>query len=390
MKQTEVAIIGGGLAGSLAGAMLARAGIDATMIDPHAEYPDDFRCEKLDPVQLRFLAATGLADPVLRNSTPDADAWIARRGRLIERRPGDQRGILYDRLVNTVRAEIPAGRLHVGKVTDIAVGPDRQTVTISDGTVVESRLVILATGLNHGLRERLGVTREVISPNHSVSVGFDVVPPPGKRFPFDSLTYFAERTADNLAYITFFPVGQTMRANLFGYRNIDDPWLKALRDEPLATLTAMWPRLRGVMGDFSVDGPVKIRPVDLYVTHDYVGDGLVLVGDAFATSCPAAGTGARKVLVDVERLCNVYIPHWLATPGMDATKITSFYDDPVKVACDRQCREMAFALRQFSTNTSLRWAGERWGKFALQAGRGVLRRLGALPDRSPPHLAPAE
>ena len=43
--------------------------------------------------------------------------------------------------------------------------------------------------------------------------------------------------------------------------------------------------------------------------------GVVLIGDAFATSCPAAGTGARKVLTDVERLCNVYVPKWLATPG---------------------------------------------------------------------------
>ena len=58
--------------------------------------------------------------------------------------------------------------------------------------------------------------------------------------------------------------------------------------------------------------------------------GVVLVGDAFATSCPAAGTGTGKVFTDVERLCNVHIPRWLATPGMGADKIAAFYDDPVK------------------------------------------------------------
>ena len=125
-----------------------------------------------------------------------------------------------------------------------------------------------------------------------------------------------------------------MRANLFGYRDLHDPWLKQFRDAPQETLYAMWPGLRALMGDFTVPSFVQIRPVDLYVTKGYRQDGIVLVGDAFATSCPAAGTGARKVLVDVERLCNVHIPRWLATPGMGEAKIAAFYDDPVKLACD--------------------------------------------------------
>ena len=59
---TDVAIIGGGLAGSLAAAMLGRAGIDAVLIDPRPEYPPDFRCEKLDGDQVTLLKKTGLAD----------------------------------------------------------------------------------------------------------------------------------------------------------------------------------------------------------------------------------------------------------------------------------------------------------------------------------------
>ena len=79
----------------------------------------------------------------------------------------------------------------------------------------------------------------------------------------------------------------------------------------------------------------------------------MLVGDAFATSCPAAGTGARKVLVDVERLCNVHIPRWLATPGMGEAKIAAFYDDPVKQACDALMRRRRHSrLRSYSTDTS--------------------------------------
>jgi glycine/D-amino acid oxidase-like deaminating enzyme len=46
MKYTDIAIIGGGLAGSTAAAMLGRAGIPTILIDPHQVYPFDFRVEK--------------------------------------------------------------------------------------------------------------------------------------------------------------------------------------------------------------------------------------------------------------------------------------------------------------------------------------------------------
>jgi len=96
-------------------------------------------------------------------------------------------------------------------------------------------------------------------------------------------------------------------------------------------MLAMMPGLKQMMGEFRVSRPVKIRPADLYVTEGHIQPGIVLVGDAFSTSCPAAGTGTTKVFTDVERLCNVYIPRWLASEGMDSRKIAEFYDDSVKV-----------------------------------------------------------
>src|SRR4051794_32455967 len=152
MRHTDVVIAGGGLAGSLAAAMLGRAGIDAVMIDPHAVYPADFRCEKLDGVQMATLKKTGLTDAVLRNSTHDRVSWVARFGRVIERRPGDQQGIMYDTLVNTMRSQIPARTEIINaKVTDIKTGPERQTVTLSNGGEISARLVVIASGLNIGL-----------------------------------------------------------------------------------------------------------------------------------------------------------------------------------------------------------------------------------------------
>src|SRR5262245_1849927 len=39
MRQTDIAIVGGGLAGSTVAAMMGRAGIPAVLIDPHDAYP---------------------------------------------------------------------------------------------------------------------------------------------------------------------------------------------------------------------------------------------------------------------------------------------------------------------------------------------------------------
>jgi 2-polyprenyl-6-methoxyphenol hydroxylase-like FAD-dependent oxidoreductase len=380
-RHPDVVIAGGGLAGSLAAAMLGRAGIDAMMVDPHPVYPPDFRCEKLDGTQLRTLQLTGIADAVLRASTPDHESWVARYGRLVEKRPGDQRGIMYDTLVNTVRSQIPDHTAFIpAKVIDISTGPARQSVKLSNGNEISARLVILATGLNIGVRHRLGLTRDVISAGHSISIGFDVQPKGRAAFPFSSLTYFAERPVDRMAYITLFPVGSAMRANLFGYRDLHDPWLEQFREAPQETLYALWPGLRQMMGSFTVTDFIKIRPVDLTITGGHRQDGIVLVGDAFATSCPAAGTGARKVLVDVERLCNVHIPRWLATPGMAREKIAAFYDDPVKRACDAFSVAKAYELRSFSTDCSMRWTAARLAKFVLHWSKGAVRAMIAPPS----------
>jgi len=262
-------------------------------------------------------------------------------------------------------------------------------VKLSNGEEIVARLVVLANGLNIGLRREIGMTREVISECHSISIGFDIAPIGRHRFDFSALTYHAERESDRTALLTLFPIGSAMRANLFVYRDMQDPWLRQLRASPQEVLFGLMPGLRKLTGDFEVSEPIRIRPVDLYVTRGHRQAGIVVVGDAFATSCPAAGTGAFKVVTDVERLCNVHVPRWLATPGMGEEKIAGFYDDKVKRACDRYCVDKAFFLRSFSIDPGFAWRLRRGGKFLAGLGAGTLRAMiERLLPSSPDHREP--
>jgi 2-polyprenyl-6-methoxyphenol hydroxylase-like FAD-dependent oxidoreductase len=383
MKYTGIAIIGGGLAGSTAAAMLGRAGIPAILIDPHPIFPSDFRVEKLGGVeQIERFRRTGLADAILRCATHDGENWIARFGYLLAKVPSQQFGIMYDRLIEAIRAEIPdAVEKIYAKAVSISTSADRQRVALSTDEEVSARLVVLANGLNVGLRHMLGIQRRIVSRCHSISIGFDLSPIGRSAFDFPAMTYFSERPSDRIPYISLFPIGERMRANLFTYRQIDDPWLIEMRRAPVATLSASLPRLTRITGSFDISGEIKIRPADLYVNTGYRQPGVVLVGDAFETTCPVTGTGTDKVFTDVERLCNVHIPAWLASDGMGEDKIAAFYDDPVKQACDAWSSAKAYSFRSVSIDNAIRWRVQRWARCCAWLGRGLLQRFAKMAHR---------
>lgn len=395
MREFDVAIVGAGLCGSIAATILARCGHAVVVIDPNRVYPDDFRVEKFDGEQLRVLEKTGLRDAVVAASTHDRHVWVSRLGYLAEKRASDQLGFDYGHLVNTLRAEFPSSVVQIqGKVTAVANGPETQFVTISGGETLRVRLVVLASGLNNSLRSELGMERMDLVRCQSITFGFDMEPAAAPAFPFRAMTHYGEHPRFRTAYVTMFPIGARMRANFFVYRDLNDPWLRAFRDAPEEMLKAVMPRLERFTGPFRIVGPVKMRPIDLYATTNVVTPGVVLVGDAFATACPAAGTGARKALVDVERLCNGYVSRWLGSPGMDVDKIARFYADPEKVASDRKSLALAHTTKAMAIETGLVWWMRRWAQLAFTRLRWVktatadaLRRM--IPARIVPMQASA-
>lgn len=366
-RAVDVAIIGGGLAGATVAAMLAKAGSDLLFIDPNAAYPRDFRAEKLEPGQIELLARAGVAREVLPVITPIDSLWIARFGWLVSKLSNHQYGYAYETIVNTLRELTPRDRVLQAKIASIETSDERQTLTLSDGRRISARLVVLATGPSVGLPSSLGIERKVFSPCHSVTLGFDVKPVGRPAFEFSALTYYPERVREPISCLTLFPIGEAMRANLFAYRGANDPWYSQFRAKPKATLETAMPGLRRVMGDFEISGEIKVRPVDLYEVSGHLQPGVVLIGDGFASSCPATGTGVSRALTDAVRLCNVYIPEWLRTEGMGRAKIEAFYADPEKRSTDAVARAQALRVRSLAVGPSLRWPVRRLVKFMAGA-----------------------
>ena len=194
-------------------------------------------------------------------------------------------------------------------------------------------------------------------------IGFDVKPVGRPRVPFPALTYFAERPADRMAYITLFPIGTTMRANLFGYRDLHDPWLKQFRDAPqrdaLCDVARPAPddgRLRGAR--------IRQDPSGRSLCHQRPPAGRRRAGRRRVRDIvPGGRHRRRKVLVDVERLCNVHIPRWLATPGMGEDKNRRVLRRSGQAACDALSIKKAYELRSLLGRSGAALVGMRRAKF---------------------------
>ena len=368
MRETEIAIVGAGLAGSLAATMLGRAGHAVMLIDPFDACRPDFRCEKLEEAHVATLRDARVLDEVLPATRHYRDIWVARLGRLAEIKLIAEYGIEYGALVNRMRALVPPSVTFVqSKVAGVALSDERQTLTLTNGEKISARLVIGANGV---MGEMVGQRRE-ISRCHSVSVGFDVE---AGEWPFAALTYFGEDPAQRIAYLTLFPLPSGFRVNLFVYRELNDPWFKRLRDNPAATIAASLPQLARLTGALKVKGPLKIRPVDLVATDNLLQGGVALVGDAFSTACPVSGTGAAKALLDAERLCNIYVPAWLASPGMGVEKIAQYYNDPDKRRSDAHSLRTSVFAKRAALGEGLLWTAFRWSYFAGAQARNFLER----------------
>lgn len=374
----DVVVVGAGLSGSVAAVTLARAGYRVALVDRNEVCPVQFRVEKFGGEQADAFRRLGLMDAIAAEATPFERVVNLLHGKVVDHTHAPYWAIRYEHLVRVVRDQLPTtARFLVGEVRDVAARADGQRVVLASGEAIEARLTVIATGMGEALWDRLGMTRRATFEKHSVTFGFDLAPPPGGRFLHRAITYYGEGVSDQIDYLTLFPLGDLVRGNLFTFLADGAPWFRELRRAPKETLLRALPALPSFLGDFEVVSRVQSWVMNLYEVEHYERDGVVLIGDAFRTSCPAAGIGVSRLLTDVERLCVVHAPNWLASPGMGVDKIGAFYRDDAKLASDRRALKLSHGRRSLTLDTSLRWQARRQQHFVRRQVAEWFRTRGA-------------
>jgi 2-polyprenyl-6-methoxyphenol hydroxylase-like FAD-dependent oxidoreductase len=344
----DVIIIGEGFAGAAAAILLSRAGFHLATVDKHPTCRAEFRAEQIVGHQVHTLDRLGLLQVVVGATRPVDHAGVFANGRLLGRFASSHYGIDYPDMVAALRIAVPTEvERHIGSVTGIETTDHAQTVTLANGTRLQSRLVVLATGLHRKLHIQLGGATKTLSANHSIAVGFDVRLPSG---PDDVIVYYGDVT-NAVDYLTVFPFKGGLRANLFAY---GDP---ARLREPVASserLHQLLPKLHAAIGRLEVTGRPCLRINSLSVSA-IRRPGVVAIGDAYQTPCPAAGTGIGRLLADVEALCR-HAPQWLRQGGAASeTEIASYHRDGQRVAANAKAVHDAQYLRARRTGRSIGW-----------------------------------
>ena len=276
----------------------------------------------------------GFTDALVRLSSPYRAIANVYRGVEIDRTTGAHRGFLYRDLVGAVRQRFPLNVLSLtARAIDLALADDGQQVTLSTGEVIRARLVVLASGMSDTLCRKVGIANRVVSKHHSFNFGF-MIEPTKEAVGFDALTLYGRDPRDRTDYLNVFPTTHGLRGNLFTYRTHDDPWVRQFKKEPAVHLRELFPELDDYLGAFSITSRVENWLTDLTVAENYFRPGLVVVGDAFQTSCPAVGVGLTRAISDVEALLR-HAPGWFASPKLDVGEVAEFYSDPAKLALDR-------------------------------------------------------
>ena len=348
----DVAIVGGGLAGSALASILTRHNIDVVLVEPKRIYPACFKAEKLEPDQWQLLQKYGLLETALPVCESIRGVQLASNGKSYGATPIRQYGYSYHDLVNALRFELPGSlSTHYFAAKGIAASNEVQAVHLADGSIITARLVVIATGAFGRLHADLGVSKNMVSRQHSFNFGFDLEEV-DKGFSFDSLTYHCTEKRSGADYLTLFKIPGKMRANLFTYWKPGDERIREFSSSPKQTLLKNMPGLGKVLGNFEVTSNVERFAIDLYVAEQVALPGVVFAGDAFQSVCPSTGTGLSKVLTDVDVLAELILNDWLRTPGMSEQKTRTYYCDRRKKEQDAKSLEMAMHRRKVAIGMS--------------------------------------
>jgi 2-polyprenyl-6-methoxyphenol hydroxylase-like FAD-dependent oxidoreductase len=322
LTPVDVAIVGGGIAGSTLGIVLARSGVQVAVVEREARFRDRIRGEALMPWGATLAGALDIADALPESGAHPLPIWQTYHNRAPQP-PYDWRtdspsgdglwGVNHAALQETLLRRAEAAGATVLRPAKAhrphrnPAGTLTMPVATGAGTVdVRARLIVGADGRESGVRRWIGA-ETIRDPVHHVIggvlvEGIDLDPTACHVGFFPGGGTFIFRQASGRARAYFFCRPEVAE------RSRGANAAQAIIDACVASLP------EGTLDRIHPVGPAAFFPgADIFASH-IAGDSIVLIGDAAGANDPTQGQGLSLALKDVAELSRRLLasPDWAA------------------------------------------------------------------------------
>ncbi|GGU96362.1 putative monooxygenase, FAD-binding protein [Streptomyces albospinus] len=383
MERTTCCVVGGGPSGMMLGLLLARAGIEVTVLEKHGDFLRDFRGDTVHPSTLNLLDDLGLGDEFARLPFPKLEEMRAQIGDTtvvmadMRRIPGRHKYFAmvpqwdFLDLIAGAAAEEPSFTLRMRtRATGLLTDGGRVTgvrYVDEDGTAGElaADLTVACDGRDSLIRQAAGMHQrhfEVPMDVWQIRVDAPTDGLKGGRVFGRFGGGQAAVTMDRGTYFqTSYLIGKGQDAAL---RRHDIQWLR----DRLGALFGWDDAVTGTLGSWD---DVKLLEVTFGRLRRWHRPGLLCIGDAAHTMSPVGGVGVNLALQDAVAAARILAgPLRRGTVGTeDLTRVQKRREWPMAVVQKSQASE--HAMIRSALNGTLH--GDR-----LPVPMKLLRRIPAL------------
>jgi 2-octaprenyl-6-methoxyphenol hydroxylase len=317
MNEFDIAVVGEGLAGSVAALALARAGRKVALVAPQTSRQDR-RTTALMDQSVRFMDSLGLWDKI----APDASALSTMQildgtKRLFRAPPAQFRaadlGLLAfgynipNRALMAVLGEALLAEQNVTRVGEslehLDLPGDRAVLTLSGGETLETAFVVGADGRSSTVRDNAGIgTRRWAYPQTAVVLNFSHEQPHG-----DVSTEFHTETGP----FTQVPMPGSRSSLVWVVKPEEAERLRSLSLDALSQEVEQ--RMQSMLGKVTVEEGVESWPLSSLMSDRFGKGRVALIGEAAHAFPPIGAQGLNLSLRDVMELANL-----LKTDGRQA------------------------------------------------------------------------